>query len=180
MATSSNQKQKEKVTPVGEPVQFDTPQGDIMRENRVPYYMRCYWFGNNWRMAGQGSDAWPQGVQLWEDKMYLNCLLCVPTELTGRLIRAHHAIVGHVTGDRLRNEMSRRYMFVPSMKIPQIIAEVRNTYVVCQAHQYPNFQVHGPIAATPVGPELGISWSVYLFMMPALVWKSQAYHCMMV
>ena len=33
VATSSNQKQKERVTPVGEPVQFDRPQGDIMREN---------------------------------------------------------------------------------------------------------------------------------------------------
>ena len=71
-------------------------------------------------------------------------------------------------------------MFVPSMKTPQIIAEVGRTCVVCQAHQYPNFQVHGPIAATPMSPELGTSWSQDLFMMPALVWKSQAYDCMLV
>ena len=121
-------------------------------------------------MASQGGEAWSQGVRLWEDKMYLNGLMCVPTELTGRLIRAHHAIVGHVTGDRLRKELSRRYLFVPSMKIPQIIVEVGRTCVVCQAHQYPNFQVHGLIAATPVSPELG-SWSLDLFMMPAIVWK---------
>ena len=157
VATSSNQKQKERVTPVGEPVQFDRPQGDIMRENRVPYYQRYYWFGNNWRLARHGSEAWPQGVRLWENKMYLNGLLCVPTEMTGRLIRAHHAIVGHVTGDRLRKELSRTYLFVPSMKIPHIIVEVGRTCVVCQAHQYPNFQVHGPIAASPVSRELGIS-----------------------
>ena len=46
---------------------------------------------------------------------------------------------------------------------------------MCQAHYYPNFQVNGPIAGTPVCPELGVSWSVDMFMMPSLEWKSQRY-----
>ena len=63
--------------------------------------------GDAWRAAGRGRDSWPEGVRIWEDRMYLNGRLCVPTELTGRLIRAHHAVVGHVVGDKLVTELAR-------------------------------------------------------------------------
>ena len=92
-----------------------------------------------------------------EGKMYQGNLLCIPKNLSGRVIRAHHELAGHITGERLRKEMTRRYRFAPEIWVKRLIAEVGKGCEVCQAHNYPNFRVKGPISFAPVCPELGVS-----------------------
>ena len=74
-------------------------------------------------MVGNGEKEWEtklaRGVQLVENKMVHNGRWCVPAELSGRVVRAHHAQIGHVGGERLRKELVRRYSFEPKVRIDQ-------------------------------------------------------------
>ena len=98
------------------------------------------WWQQWWlQIHGRTGADWPEGVHLWEGKMYQGNLLCVPENLSGKLIRAHHEMAGHVTGERLRKEMTRRYQFAPEIWVKGLIAEVGKGCEVCQAHNYPNF-----------------------------------------
>ena len=81
--------------------------------------------------------------------MYYKERLCVPEGVNGIVVRSLHALVGHVGGEKLKTELDRRYAFALSVKLMELIQEVNRGCVVCQAHAYPNFQVHGPMEATP-------------------------------
>ena len=71
-----------------------------------------------------GKPRWPEGVQLVEDKMVQYGRWCAPKELSGRVIRSHHAQIGHVEGERQREEVVRRYSFEPKVRIDQVIRDV--------------------------------------------------------
>ena len=76
--------------------------------------------------------------------------------------------------------MTRRYRFAPEIWVRRLIGEVGKGCEVCQAHNYPNFQVKGPISFVLVCPELGVSVCVDLFMMLKVNWRGVHYNCMMV
>jgi transposase InsO family protein len=180
------------VPPVGKPLKFQRsrrgqgrqgirPDLHIMQEDWGPYYDESMWWQQWWlQIHGRTGADWPEGVHLWDGKMYHGNQLCVPEKLSGRVIRAHHATVGHVVGERLRKELNRRYRFAPEIWVNWLIAEVGRSCEVCQAHNYPSFQVKGPISYTPVCPELGVSVCIDLFMMPEINWRGEHYNCMMV
>ena len=39
---------------------------------------------------------WPEGIQLFNDRIYEGGKLCVPTPLQNRVIYDHHKFLGHV------------------------------------------------------------------------------------
>ena len=62
------------------------------------YYASERW-AEEW-VVTQDPDRpeWPLGIKIYEHKMYWYEKLCVPESVTGRVIRAHHAEIGHVGG----------------------------------------------------------------------------------
>ena len=111
--------------------------------------------------------------------MYYRERMCVPEGVSGKVVRSLHALVGHVGGEKLKTELDRRYTFAPGVKLMELIREVNRGCVVCQTHAYPNFQVHGPMEATPVCPGLGVSLSVDLFKMPEVESRTGKFDCML-
>ena len=67
----------------------------IMQEDWGPHYDESMWWQQWWlQIHGTTGEDWPEG----EGKMYHSNLLCVPENLSGRVIRAHHEMAGHITG----------------------------------------------------------------------------------
>ncbi len=62
------------------------------------YYASKRW-AEEW-VVTQDPDRleWPLGINIYDHKMYCYEKLCVPETLTVRVIRAHHAEIGHVAG----------------------------------------------------------------------------------
>ncbi len=79
----------------------------------VPYYASAHW-AEGWDTTRDPERKdWPEEVKVCEGKMYWREQLCVPEDLNGRVIRAHHAEIGHIGGDRLLQEMQRWCVFAP-------------------------------------------------------------------
>ena len=57
---------------------------------------------------------------------------------------------------------------------------IANECKICQAQNYPTFQIKGPIEPTYIPSQLGMSLSVDLFMMPSVVWNKKRFDCMIV
>ena len=160
--------------------QFKRPSVNVMDEDWDGRYAESVWWKDWWeRTKGDRNVRWPEGVRLWRGKMYYKERLCVPEGVSGKVVRSLHALVGHVGGEKLKTELDRRYTFAPSVRLMELIREVNRGCVVCQAHAYPNFQVHGPMEATPVCPELGVSLSVDLFKMPEVESRTGKFDCML-
>ena len=72
-----------------------SPDLHIMQEDWGPNYDESMWWQQWWlQIHGTMGEDWPDGVHLWEGKMYHGNLLCVPEKLSGRVIRAHHEKIG--------------------------------------------------------------------------------------
>ena len=110
----------------------------VLDESWGPKYQESSRWGEWWNTVNAGGSPWPEGVQLWDGKMYRKGKMCVPGGLSGRLVRAHHAQVGHVGGKRLEKELHRIYVFEPGMKMWRLIRAVSKGREVCLAHHYPN------------------------------------------
>ena len=75
----------------------------IMQEDWGPHYDESMWWQQWWlQIHGTTGEDWPDEVHLWEGKMYQGNLLCVPKNLSGRVIRAHHEMAGHISGEILQ------------------------------------------------------------------------------
>ena len=72
-------------------------------------YLACPIWGVVWAQAHTTGAPWPPHIQLHREKMYFEDRLCIPCRLSGLVIRAHHASVGHVGADRLWYEIERWY-----------------------------------------------------------------------
>ena len=80
--------------------------------------------------------------------MYYEEKLCVPLALTGRVVRAHHAHIGHIGGERLWKDLVRRFNFTVSSRYCFLAMNISKRCEICQAHNYPAFQIKGPIKPT--------------------------------
>ena len=110
----------------------------------------------------------------WKEKV------CVPTELTGKVIRTHHATIGHVGGDRLWTEMGRWYNFSPSAKASELTKKIPGQCEICQAHNPSPGPLKGEIEPTIVSHEFGDRLSLDCFEMPLAAFEGVAYDCMAV
>ncbi len=60
------------------------------------------------------------GLRFMNTKMYWYEKLCVPETVTGRVIRTHHAEIGHVGGKELWKEIQRWYHFTPGAQAEKL------------------------------------------------------------
>ena len=112
--------------------------------------------------------------------MYFEEKLCAPLALNGRVVRAHHAHIGHIGGERLWKDLVWRFNFTVSSRHRFLAMNISKECEICQAHNYPTFQIKGPIEPTYIPSQLGMSLSVDLFMMPSVMWNKQRFDCMIV
>ena len=87
--------------------------GNALEGNWEEEYKACKTWGpvlQQMEDATQCGDS-PQSFQLVDKRLYKNCLLCLPTFLTGRTVRVHRAESGHPAGDLLLNELGRWFAF---------------------------------------------------------------------
>ena len=85
-----------------------------------------------------------------------------------------------MVGEMSRKEMYHRHWVALEIWVNQLITDVGRRCEVCQAHNYPSFQVKGPISYTLVCPEIGVSICIDLFSKPYIKWRGVNYNCMMV
>jgi hypothetical protein len=116
------------------------------------------------------AESWPDGVKIFEKKMYWNEKLCVPENFTGRVIRAHHAEIGHIGGRRLQQEMERWYVFAPGSRAIELAKKIPGQCETCQAHNPSNNPIKGPIEPMVVPGTLGESVCIDIFEMPLVTW----------
>ncbi len=82
------------------------------------YWEDAYWASDEWSERWELTQIqeqfdWPTGVKIIANKMYFEERLYVQEDLTGRVIRAHHAEIGQIGGRSLWIEMGRWYVFTP-------------------------------------------------------------------
>jgi hypothetical protein len=144
------------------------------------YYASERW-AEEW-VVTQDPDRpeWPLGIKIYEHKMYWYEKLCVPETVTGRVIRAHHAEIGHVGGKKLWKEMQRWYHFAPGSQAEKLAETIPGQCETCQAHNPTNLQLKGTIEPSIVPPTLGESVSIDIFDMPNATWNGESFDAMAV
>ena len=149
----------------------------IMEQDWTPYYRDCPTWGPAWKQVrGEVMPTeWPKGVQCHEGRLYREGLLCIPTAITGGVIRAHHQEAGHLGGPRLWKEMGRRYAFAKPSTARQIADRVQGQCETCQATEPSHVPYKFPIELHPVPPHLMDSVSIDLFAMPEVSWRGSKY-----
>ena len=152
----------------------------VMDEDWSAAYQSCYWFQEMWRQVHDPSCQWPWAVQLDHGKLYREGRLCVPSALVARVIRAHHAAAGHISGRRLWPQLCIRYNFPPRSKASTVGRSISTQCAICQAVNPPNFPVRTKIQCTPVPARLGESIALDIFNLPAVVRHGQRFDCMVV
>ena len=162
-----------------EPLPLD-PSDSVMEQDWGQAYEQCYWFGEWWRKTHANEGEWPERVQVEKGKMYHEGRLCVPFELAARVIREHHAAIGHPGGEKLWKHIQHRYSFPPRSLAYRLAQQIPPQCVVCQASKEPNFQMKTKIHPTPIPARLGDSIAMDIFNLPAVIHHGDRYDCMIV
>ena len=85
------------------------------------------------KVRGPTSGDWPRGVRVDRGKMYDDGLLCVPSELTGLVIRVHHGEAGHPGASRLWHQLGRWYRLANPKEAEKCAQGIQRACEVCQA-----------------------------------------------
>ena len=70
------------------------------------------------------------------------------------------------------------FQFYGFLQVPFLAMNIAKECEICQEHNYPTFQIKGPIEPTYIPSQLGMSLSVDLFIMPSVMWNKQCFDCM--
>ena len=151
-----------------------------MEEDWASAYQQCYWFGELWRDTQDPAKEWPWGVQVDHGKLYQEGKLCVPTDLVPRVIRAHHAAIGHPGVWKLWPQICHRYALPPRAKASKLCRTITQQCGTCQASKEPNFMVNTRVQSTAVPARLGESIALDIFNLPSVVRHGERHDCMVV
>jgi hypothetical protein len=147
----------------------------VMSKNWLQDYQACPKWGDVLEAVTSPGVEWPKGVQILDDRLYLDARLCVPTPLVGRVIREHHSVAGHPGGDRLWAVMGRFYVFPDPTAAKKLAGRVKAQCEVCQSSDPSRQPFKVPIEPFPVPPYLMDSVSVDLFSMPEVSVAGKVY-----
>ena len=149
----------------------------VFEEDWDKAYACCSRWGKSWKIAkGYISDCWPEGIQLHEGKMFYKGYLCVPSELTGRVVRAYHSALGHIGHRRLWQEMSRRLVWGMEF-LARKLTNFTRCCEICQACEHPHVSGRTPVVHTPVPPNVMESVAIDVFYMPKMLHNGKVYDC---
>jgi hypothetical protein len=128
----------------------------VMQRDWSKYYERCAYFKDTWSEIHQPhTENWPENFQFLENRLFFKGLLCIPAGITSFLIREHHAHAGHVGGERLWNEMAKRFHFSPLVGAKELTLKISKECEIFQAHSPPPFFFEGTFASYNHSPIFG-------------------------
>ena len=151
----------------------------LLDEDWSDEYQRCTRFGETWWLvhqgASEGTAQWPRGYQLFKGKLLFGGRWCVPTGLTGRVMRAQHSVAGHVGGEQLWRAATRHYYFADADEAWRLAQHMIRMCEVCQACEHPHISLRLPIRPTRIPPSITTSVCIDIFQMPRAVWDGEEY-----
>ena len=149
-----------------------------MAKSWVTDYERCPIWGVQWQaiQEGQHQSQWPQGFKLADGRMLKDNRWCIPTNLTGKVLRQHHEATGHMGGERLWKEANRHHQFADLDDAKAIAMRVQSQCEVCQACEHPHQPLRLKITSTPVPPDVMSSMAIDLFVMPEVIHEGQRWN----
>ena len=141
--------------------------------------MACpVWASVYTQVTSTSVDDWPKGIRILQGKIYDDRLLCVPTDLMGPIVRAHHADAGHPGASRLWHQLGRWYRFADAKAAERCTQGIQRACEVCQACDPARAPYRCLLEATPVPPYLMDSVAIDLFAMPEVKHEGQVYDYM--
>ena len=142
-------------------------------------YEKCQKWGDAWKkikLAQNGNSAWPVGYQLSNGRLICDGKWCVPTELMGKIMRAHHGEVGHAVGEKLWKEICRHFIFSDEKQAHQLVLKIHRNCETCQACDPPRQPLQLKIEPTPIPSSIMSSVSIDLFRMPEILHDGVSYN----
>jgi hypothetical protein len=154
-----------------------------MERNWVEKYRSCPTYGptlqemEDAETTGQ-PGTWPQGFQRVEGKIYCGGLLCIPSALTGEVLRAQHTEAGHPTIEGMWFHMGRMFKFANDDDANRLSGWIHRTCETCQVTDPNRAPFKCPVEFTPVPPYLMNSVAVDLVFMPETTFEGNTYDIM--
>jgi len=128
-------------------------------------YVMCPKWRTIWEETQQ-ETPWPQGYKVMDRKLVKDGVWCVPTGLTGRVLREFHMVAGHIGGARLWREVARHYQFANVDEAWGLSQKIQGLCAVCQACEHPHQPLKIKMEPKPVPAHIMTSVCIELFQMP--------------
>ena len=148
---------------------------DIFTINWGPHYEKCPKWQAVWYDTKAG-DPWPKGYRVEHKRLLKDGVWCVPTDLTGKVLRAQHAASGHVAGERLMKEAHRHFQFAQEEEAKKLADRMQRICDFCQAVEHPHQPLHLKVTPTPMPPHIMTSVCIDLFIMPEVEFEGQLHN----
>ena len=132
-------------------------------------------WGEAWASMHSGDHELPQGMQLQGGKMIFGGKVCVPERKEWEVVKAYHGHMGHVGVKKTFKEIERRFIFPTSVKLYELVGEVRRMCVTCQVCDPPNWNTSLPITHNVVPGRVMSSVAMDVFYIPPAKWKGVDY-----
>ena len=109
-------------------------------------------------------------------KLVRDGVWCVPTGLTGRVLREFHTVAGHIGGARLWKEVARDYQFANVDEAWGLSQKIQALCAVFQACEHPHQPLKIKMEPTPVPAHIMTSVCIDLFQMPEVEHEGQRWN----
>lgn len=152
---------------------------EVFKVNWAEHYQQCHRWTDTWRqvLAAQKNEVpWPTGYRLCDERLLKDGMWCVPTALTGAVLRAQHEVSGHIGGERLWKEACRHFQFANPKEAYGLAVKMIKICEVCQACEHPHQPLKLTISPTPVPSHIMSSVSIDLFVMPEVEYEGQQWN----
>ena len=138
----------------------------VLDEDWSNTYENCPIFSQIWNEIHGDPEIWPQGIKLFNGKIYREEKLCIPTGLAMRIVGAQHIFGGHLGVEKLVRSLRLRYEFAETTSLWTMAKEIKAMCNTCQACEHPHWKIAGKIEMTPIPPKIMTSVSMDLFSPP--------------
>ena len=121
-------------------------------------YEGCPRWRTLWANTRLPGATWPEGIQLFNGKMYLTSLLCVPITKMAAVIHTMHRDLGHPGPGRLWQSVRQRYLMAVMYEAKQLSTRVPRSCSVCQVCEPPPLHQrwsHYPYSCSPTSHDIG-------------------------
>ena len=151
--------------PNNAPPSPESAQSNPMHADWATEYRNCVTWSNTWHQI-ESNQGWPIGYRVMDGKLIKDGVWCVPTALTGSILREHHRATGHTGGERLWREASRHFQFAVPEEAKALCLRIQQMCEVCQACEHPRQPLRLRVYPTPIPPHIMTSVSIDLLQMP--------------
>ena len=147
----------------------------VLDEDWSNVYENCPIFSQIWNEIHGDPEIWPQGIKLFNGKIYREEKLCIPTGLAMRIVGVQHIFGGHLGVEKLVRSLRLRYEFAETTSLWTMAKEIKAMCNTCQACEHPHWKIAGKIEMTPIPPKIMTSVSMDLFSPPITTWQGTQY-----